>query len=174
LFAKFNEMKKIFSLFIILLTLGSCSDDVQFNNESVFQGVKNNEFWQGSEAKATVTPTTLTLQAVTFTETITIVVPLPQVVVDPKNENTFITHLLGVTDNKKAIFTIKDDSGLVRTYETGIGEEDGQVVISEFDGATVSGTFRFNAYNTDEDADEDDFVNFQNGVFYKVAVTPAP
>lgn len=155
-----------------MLTLISCGEDVQFNNESVLQGVRNNEFWQGTGAQALATPSVLILSAMNGTETITLRVPLPGRTIDPKKENTFMTFVLGESANKKATYTVEDANGEL-VYETRLGEEDGEVVISEFDGNVVSGTFRFNAYNIDEDADEDDLVNLQEGVFYKVAVIPS-
>jgi len=163
-------MKKIFSTLILIVILSSCSETVEFNDSSVLQGVKNNEFWKSNTVTATVTPTTLTIVGETDTETLTLRIPLPSTVVDPVKENTFITYLLGVNANKKATYTITNASGTV-VYETGTAEEDGQVVISEFNGAVVSGSFRFNAYNTDEEADEDDIINYQNGIFYKVPIT---
>lgn len=163
-------MKKIFSLLVMMIVLNSCGETVEFNNSSVLQGVRNNEFWKADVVTATMTATTLIIEGEYDTETLTLRVPLPSKMVDPMKENTFITHLLGISANKKAIYTITNAEGTV-IYETGIDEEDGQIVISEFDGAVVSGSFRFNAFNIDEEADENDIVNYQNGVFYKIPLT---
>jgi len=163
-------MKKIVSLLIVMVVLASCGESIEFNNESVIQGVKDNSAWKATTATATISPTTLTIVGVNDKQTLTLSVPLPSHVVDPLQENTFITYVLGTSVNKKATFTIQNADGIV-IYETGISEEDGQIVISEFNSSTVSGSFRFNAYNTDEDADEDDLVNFQEGVVYKVPLT---
>ena len=162
-------MKKIFSVLILVAMLSSCNETVEFNDSSVLQGVKNNEFWKSDTVTATVTPTTLTIVGENDTETLTLRVPLPSTIVDPLKENTFITYLLGISTTKKATYTITNAAGTV-VYETGIAEEDGQIIISEFNGAVVSGSFRFNAYNTDEDATEDDIINYQNGIFYKVPI----
>lgn len=155
-----------------MIVLGSCNESIEFNNSSVLQGVRNNEFWKADVVSATMTPTTLIIEGEYDTETLTLRVPLPNKMVDPTKENTFITHLLGISANRKAIYTITAADGTV-IYETGIDEEDGQIVISEYDGAVVSGSFRFNAFNIDEESDADDLVNYQNGVFYKIPLIPS-
>lgn len=50
----------------------------------------------------------------------------------------------------------------------------GQVVITENTGDTVSGNFKFNAINVTNNPLGGDMVNFQYGTFYKVPVLPAP
>lgn len=160
-------MKKIVSLLIVMVVLASCGESIEFNNESVIQGVKDNAAWKATVATATISPTTLKIVGINDKQTLTLSVPLPTHTVDPLKVNTYITYLLGTSTNKKATFTIQNADGTV-VYETGISEEDGQIVISEFNGGTVSGSFRFNAYNTDEDAEENDLVNFQEGIIYKV------
>ena len=50
----------------------------------------------------------------------------------------------------------------------------GEVVITENMGDTVTGTFKFNAINANNNPLGGDQVNFQYGTFYKVPVLPAP
>lgn len=167
-------MKKILSFVILIVALSSCSEDLKFNNEAVFQGVKDNLFWKGGDAKATVVGSTLTVSAGTILETVTLQVPKPGTPIDPKNEATFITYVLGTTITTKASYVYTNDIGEVSNYETAIGVGDGQVVITDYDGSFVSGTFRFNVKNTDPDSEAAETVNMQNGVFFKVPVTVVP
>ncbi len=164
-------MKKLLFLFTVSIALISCGEDVRFNNQAVFQGVKDNIFWQGSDAKAILGSNKLKIQAVSLTETMVLEIPIPSTSIDPKNENTFATYVLGTSTNKKASFvtTIADE---VYEYQTGVQGDVGEVVVSQYDGVTVSGTFRFNAKNIDPTSTGNEFVNMQNGVFYKVPVTP--
>lgn len=163
-------MKKILPFILLMLTLASCSEDVKFNNEAVFQGVINNVFWKGGNAKATLDANNkLIINAVTLTENLSLEMPVPTTAIDPKNKNTFVTHVLGTSNTKKASYVLTID-GKTLEYETGAGVGDGQIVITEYDGATISGTFRFNAHNTDPDSEDEPVVNLQSGVFYKVPV----
>ena len=48
-------------------------------------------------------------------------------------------------------------------------------MITEYDAVnkTVTGTFKFNAENTDDSSSASPTVNFQQGVFYKIPVSSA-
>jgi hypothetical protein len=50
----------------------------------------------------------------------------------------------------------------------------GEIQITEFNGDTISGNFKFNAINSNGNPLGGEQVNFQHGVFYKVPVLPAP
>ena len=50
----------------------------------------------------------------------------------------------------------------------------GEVVITENTGDTVTGTFKFNAINANNNPLGPEMVNFQYGTFYKIPVIPAP
>lgn len=169
----YSHMKKILSFVILALALSSCSEDLKFNNEAVFQGVKDNMPWKGGDAHATVVGSTLTIQASTLIETMALKVPVPTTPIDPKNPATFVTYVLGTSNARTASYSITDN-GNDYEYETAITVGDGEVVIKEYDGAFVSGTFRFNANNTDPDSVAPAVVNLQSGVFYKVPIVPAP
>ena len=170
---KFINMKKFLSFTILFFALSSCSDDVKFNNVAVFQGVKDNVFWKGEDATATVSGTSITISAVTLIDNVTLIMPVPGKTVKPLEENTFITHTLGVNNARKALYNFAD-SGVELNYETGINSGDGEITISEYDGNFISGTFRFNAVNNDEESEAAELVNYQEGVFYKVPVTTVP
>jgi hypothetical protein len=167
-------MKKILSFIIIIVALNSCSENVSVRNDDVFQGVKDNIFWEGSNAKATKsTGNKLAIQAVTLTETMTLNIPVPPLTINPLKDTTFKTYDLGTTLTSKASYGFKDGTTPI-LYETAIGVGDGQIIISQYDGATISGKFRFNALNTDPNSVLAPIVNLQNGVFYKVPVVTAP
>jgi Family of unknown function (DUF6252) len=53
-------------------------------------------------------------------------------------------------------------------------KSNGEVVITEYDGATVSGTFKFNAPKTTGLSTDPEALNYQYGTFYKVPILPAP
>lgn len=165
-------MKKIVSFIILAVALGSCSQDIKFNNEAVFQGVKDNLFWRGADAKAvfSVSEGTLTVSAGTLNESVALKVPMPETMVNPKNDNTYVTYALGTSLERVATYSFGDDVAQYH-YETAIGVGDGQVVVTEYDGVYISGTFRFNVKNTDPESEAPEVVNMQSGVFYKIPVT---
>lgn len=163
-------MKKFLFLFTIIASMVSCGEDISVNNYAVFQGDKDNGFWQGGNAKATLEiGNKLTIQAATLNETVALKVPAPATPINPKNPATFVKYPLGTSLTRKALYTFTDNANLY-TYQTAIGVGDGEVVISQYDGKTISGTFRFNAVNTDPESVAPEIVNFQNGVFYKVPI----
>jgi hypothetical protein len=63
-------MKSILVCFIILLSLGSCQEDVRFNNPS-FQGLKDNVFWRYNQATIE-TNGSLIIKAYTGNEVVTL------------------------------------------------------------------------------------------------------
>ncbi len=163
-------MKKILSLVILIVALGSCSEDVKFNNEAVFQGVKDNLFWRGQDASAVKSGNVLTISASTLIEHMSLKVTVPTTPIDPKNSATHVKYPLGTSLTRTASYDFVNDLGDEFFYETAIGVGDGEVVISEYDGVYVSGTFRFNAHNTDPDSEAPEVVNVQHGNFYRVPV----
>ncbi|MFT3794999.1 DUF6252 family protein [Flavobacterium sp.] len=168
-------MKKIVAFIVLAFALGSCSEDIKFNNQAVFQGVKDNLFWKGTDAKAVVSigAETLTVSSTTLIETMTLDVPLPATFVNPKNDATYVTYALGTSLDRTAHYVLNLDGGEY-IYRTAIGIGDGEVVITEYDGVNVSGTFRFNAINEDSESEAPETVNVQSGVFYKVPVVQTP
>lgn len=160
-------MKKIVPILILLLAFCSCSQDIRFNNEAVFQGIINNNFWKGGNAKATKDNTKISMQAVTLTEVVRLDFPIPPLNIDPLKPDTFIKYDLGTSNNKTAFYSLTTLDG-TEEFKTAIGVGDGQISVSQYDGVTISGTFRFNAKSTIPDSE--DTVNLQSGTFYKVPV----
>ncbi len=165
-------MKKILSFFILVAALSSCSEDIHVNDDAVLQAVKDNSFWEGGNAKATIGPgNKLTIQGVTLIETMTLKMPIPPLTINRKNPSTFVTYPLGTSNTNKATYVLMTDAAEFN-YETAIGVGDGQIIVSEYDGKIISGTFRFNAINTDPNSSAQHIVNMQNGVFYRVPILP--
>ena len=155
---------------MIASTLISCGEDISNDNTGVFRGVKDNGLWEGGNSKATIgVGSKLTIQAVTLTEIMSLKIPIPPATIDPRNPATFVTYILGTSSTKKASYVLTANETQY-VYETGIGVGDGEVVISQYDGSSISGTFRFNALNTDPNSEGQPLVNLQDGVFYKVPV----
>lgn len=164
-------MKKRIYILLLLIGLTSCGEDIVFNNDAAFQGVKNNESWKAADASATVTDdASMLIQAVTINETVTLEIPLPTTFVNQKDSSTYITYNLGTSDTKTATYTAIVNGALL-AYETGTNIGDGQIIITDYDGLTISGKFRFNAENIESSTDSPT-VNFQYGIFYKVPIAP--
>ena len=160
-------MKKIISLFIVTIAFSSCTQEVTFNNPSV-QGTKDNYFWRAKSSSATVdVPNeTITIFALSQFETLTLSMPLPTI-----SQSYPVTNLLGTGEISEATFSYAVN-GQNLFYATGTNTDDGQIILTEYDSVnkTVSGTYRFNAYNTTNNPLGNTLVNFKQGVFYKVPV----
>jgi len=156
-------MKKIISLFIVVLTLTSCEEDVTFSNPSV-QGLMDNVIWRAIDFRATVDINgALKIEAYTQNQVLTLVTPSRNIGV----------YNLGENSARSATFTTEfDDVELLYTTGVDIGG-DGEIVINNYDVAagTVSGTFRFNAINVDNNPLGGEVLNFQKGVFYNLKIT---
>ncbi len=171
-------MKKILPIVIIALTLISCSENISVKNNDIFQGVKDNFFWEGSNAQASINlgNNKMTINAVTLTESMDLKFKVPTTIVDPNKPNTFIKIGLGGTNNynnQKASYLLRS-SGNEYIYDTANPNADGEIIIREYDGTRISGSFRFNAVNTDTASEAAPLVNMQKGVFYRVPVVTAP
>ena len=157
-------MRKLFLIIIILFGFVSCQEDVRFNNPSV-QGLKDNLFWKAVDAKATIASDgTLLIQAYTSKEIVSL----------KTTSAKAQTYILGKNTSKMAIYT-RTDANEKTTFSTGSGIGGGQIVITEYDvvNKTITGTFKFNAENTDDSSLASPEVVFQQGVFYKVPVSSA-
>jgi hypothetical protein len=156
-------MKKIASLLLTLIVFGSCTQDITKNNPS-FQGLKDDVFWRAKDSYATIgTDGTLSITGLTQFETVT----LQTASANPA------TYTLGVNQTNMASYVLAM-GGDELIFETGTGDGDGEIKITEYDTAkmTVSGTFRFNAINVDNNPDGGEILNFHEGNFYKVPVVP--
>ena len=154
-------MKKQILYFFLLISFVSCQDDVKFNNPS-FQSIKDNVFWRAINYDATLSNTrVLTINAYTRNEIVTL-----------KTSSIFPnTYKLGTSTSNTARYQIKTNS-ITTNFSTGSNFGDGEIVIEVYDelNNTISGKFRFNVSNIDNNPLYNSFVNFQQGVFYKVPV----
>ena len=155
-------MKKQFLYLFLLFAFISCESDVEFNNPA-FEGQKDNVFWRAVDSKAILAANgSLTIEAYTRNEKVTL----------KTTSTTAQTYPLGTSTSKTATYVLTDASGTI-TFLTGIGIGNGEIVIEEYDAVnkTITGTFKFNAENVDNNPLAGPILNFQYGVFYKVPVT---
>ena len=154
-------MKKLFLYITLLFALTSCQDNVTFNSPS-FQGQKDNVFWRAVDSKATLASGFLTIEGLTRNEKVSL-----------KTSSTNKgTYFLGTITSNTATYILTDTNGTI-TFTTGFGVGEGQIVITEYDAVnkTVTGTFKFNAENVDNNPLAGSVLNFQYGHFYKVPVS---
>ncbi|KAB1156177.1 DUF6252 family protein [Flavobacterium luteum] len=164
-------MNKCIYFLLFLIGLTSCNQDISINNTGVMQGVKDNVAWRATDARATVeSANTISIEAVTINETLTLNIPLPSRFVSPSNK--IDPYDLSKINNGDVTYSFSID-GVTTDYESDLDiDNPGVIAITEYDGQTISGTFRFNLKNTDDSSEEAKIVNFQYGNFYKVPVTP--
>jgi hypothetical protein len=72
------------------------------------------------------------------------------------------------------IITISGGNGAAKFKVLNIMGSNGEIEITENDGKTISGKFKFNAVKNPTNPQISDILNFQYGEFYKVPITPAP
>ncbi|HEX8563668.1 MAG TPA: DUF6252 family protein [Flavobacterium sp.] len=159
-------MKKIISLLILIVTFSSCSEDISRNSPAL-EGIKDGVRWRAAGITATKTANgRLTITGVRQLETLVLKV----------NSMSEFEYELGLTQLRMASFTSTNGFGETTwsTGDTNMAHGDGVIEITEYDeeNQTVSGTFRFNAVNQEEGAEED-VINWQSGIFYKVPLIPA-
>lgn len=165
-------MNKGIYFLLVLIGLTSCTQDVVFNNNAAFQGVKDNIAWRAADARASVNPdTSINIEALTINETLTLNIPFPTTFVNQKIESTYIEHKLEEDNNVNVAYSIFLN-GASTDYETDSQNREGLITITDYDGQTISGTFWFNVKNTDSESEEAKIVNFQYGNFYKVPIIP--
>lgn len=154
-------MKKILFFSFVLLSFISCSEDVKFNNPA-FQAKRDGENWRAVDYKVSLAANgSLTIEGYTSNELVTMKIPT----------TTAQTYPLGNSTTKVASYVYTGSNGKI-IYTTGVGVGEGEIVIEEYDAAnkTISGAFKFNLENTDDDSSEKPIVNFQYGRFYKLPV----
>ncbi len=156
-------MKKYFYFLLLLIVATSCTEDVKFNNPA-FQGLKDNVFWRANAYKA----------AVSINSNFVIEGSLGYEKVMLQVDNTAKkTYILGVNDVVKASYA-NTFPGKESEFSTGTNKGSGQIVITDYDSVnnTISGTFKFNAVNSNTTDLDNPKVTFTEGVFYKVPITP--
>ena len=155
-------MKKYILFLVVFFAVVSCEEDVRFNNPS-FQGMKNNVFWRAVQAKATLSSDgSVLIEAYTGTEVMSL----------KMTSTTTQKYPLGSSNSKTAVYVVNQGNSEIK-YTTGIDIGNGEIIITEYDSEnnTISGTFKFNAENVDDNSPADPVLNFQQGVFYKVPVS---
>lgn len=155
-------MKKYILFLVVFFAVVSCEEDVRFNNPS-FQGMKNNVFWRAVQAKATLASDgSVLIEAYTGTEVLSL----------KMTSTTKQQYPLGSSNSKTAVYVVNQGNSEIK-YTTGIDIGNGEIIITEYDSEnnTISGTFKFNAENVDDNSSADPVLNFQQGVFYKVPVS---
>ncbi|MFH7016473.1 DUF6252 family protein [Flavobacterium sp. FlaQc-47] len=156
-------MKKYCCLLITVFLFASCTEDVKFNNPA-FQGLKDNVFWRAQSYKAQMqTNGVFIIEGSLGFEKVTFNIP------SPSQE----TYILGVDNLTTASYsnTLPAQS---EEFTTGENRGNGQITVTEYnvENQTISGTFKFNALNVDETDLEKTGINFTEGVFYKIPVSP--
>ena len=155
---------------LFLGMLISCSEDIQVNNDPTVQGLKDNVAWEAYTSTAVATETSVNLVGIGDNQSVTLKMKLPDYFITQTDELTYIKYELGTDFTNQATYATVIN-GVDYLYQTGAEVGDGEIVITNYDGVTISGTFRFNAVNTDEDSEEAEIVNFSKGVFYKIPLT---
>ncbi len=162
------KMRIVFLLFLGMLI--SCSGDVQFNNDPTIQALKDNVAWEAYSSTAVASTTRITLVGIGDNQSVTLKMAVPDIFITQTDELTHVSYELGTGTTNQATYTAVVN-GVDYLYQTGTNMGDGEIVITSYDGATISGTFRFNAINTDPDSEEAEIVNFNKGVFYQIPIT---
>ncbi|MEZ4801166.1 MAG: DUF6252 family protein [Gelidibacter sp.] len=153
-------MKKIALLFLTLLTLWNCGDEVEFNTPG-FQGNKNYNLWRATYFGATSDNSgVISIVAGRNSEKMTLVL----------NSGAVGTHLLSETSVSKADFTDFENFEYSTSNppdpSVSLYPEGGEIVITESTPNYLTGTFRFIAFT----ADGLNSVGFNEGDFYRIPI----
>jgi hypothetical protein len=157
-------MKKISILLFVLATCLSCEENVEFSTPGI-QGQLDNVTWRAIDVRGTIN------EAGRVSITGRVRDQLLELKIPSKNK---ATYALGTNANRVANYTITiGDSELFYTTGVNIGGV-GEVKVTQFDEETntITGTFRFNAVNINNNPIGGEFLNFQYGNFYKVPLLP--
>ncbi|MFD0863843.1 DUF6252 family protein [Sungkyunkwania multivorans] len=148
-------MKKY--VFLILTILSFSCDDTEFNDPA-FEATRNNSFWEASVFEATLgSNSSLRITAIASGQE-TIVLDIPSAAVNA-------TYVLGPEQNSVAIYRIGGEASYT-TADRGEGE----IRITDISNNTVSGTFKFVAFQEGIDIP----ISFQNGNFIGVPINTNP
>ncbi len=157
-------MKKFVLLFLAFITLCSCEDNVRVNNPA-FQGIKDNVFWKAVQSFAVVDAGgAVTIDAYTAYEKVSLKI----------SSTALDSYPVGMNTTTIATYVYTDAGGKI-TFSSGEGIGNGEIVITEYDAAakTISGTFKFNLENIEDNPLAGPTLNFQQGLFYKVPIVPS-
>jgi hypothetical protein len=160
-----TKMKKIASLLLMFIAVVSCTTDVTRNSPAL-EGLKDDVRWRSKSNFAELAAdNSVTLNGLTPYESLT----MKASSIHPG------TYILGNdTFNYASYLYSQNGDELFYTTGANIGG-DGEIVIKEYDNVnmTISGTFRFNAINVNDNPMGGPILNYHSGVFYKVQVVPA-
>ena len=153
-------MRKFIYFYVLAINFFSCQEDVQFNNPAI-QAQKQGVLWRASEFKVSLTSNgevvilgSKGLESVTL-KTTTITPHTSIFGVDASNFGEYNNNVVGFKGN----------------YSTGFNGGSGQLIISNYENNTITGSFKFKAINTNTMLENPDSVNFTEGVFYKIPIT---
>lgn len=153
-------MKKIALLFLTLLTLYSCGDDLQFNTPG-FSGNKNYNLWRATYYNGVVANGKLNITAGNNSEEMKFKLSSPSIG----------TYLLTTTSFSNANFRdfeeIEYSTSNPPDPSVSLYPEIGEVIITESTPEYVTGTFRFIAFT----ADGLNSVGFNEGDFYRIPLS---
>jgi len=157
-------MKKIALLFLTLLTLWSCGDELEFNSPG-FQGNKNYSPWRATYYNAVMASDgSLTITAGNNSEEMRFIVP----------GVSFDTINLTVTSFSKAEFrdfeNIEYSTSNAPDPSVSLYPEIGKLLFIESPAGTVSGKFTFIAY-TDDGLQSVGFSGFNECIFYRIPIS---
>ena len=163
----FEIMKKFAALFIMLLTMSACTEEITRNNPA-FEGVKDGFSWRATDASATrYANGSMVLTGITQYETLVL----------KTTSTTATTFILGAGIANQASFTIQQMSQDI-SYQTGFNKGEGKITITNYDqvNQTITGTYEFKAPKIGVTLPTDiepAVVHFQKGIFHKIPVVPA-
>ena len=157
-------MKKIASFLLLFFVIISCTTEVT-RNDPAFEGYKDDVRWRAKGMQAELAANqSVTIKGMNQFETVTLRV-------QSKNPGIYIIG----ENNQTAAAYLNIQDGIELAYATGPDMGDGEIEITEFDPITmkISGEFRFNAVNVNDNPLGGPIMNFQHGFFYNVPVIPA-
>lgn len=163
-------MKNKIVLMLFLGLLISCSENTQNTNDPRMLALKDNAQWEAYTSSAAAATSNISIVGIGDNQSVTLKMELPVDFVTQTDELTYVTYTLGKSNINQAIYSTQV-SGKDYMYITGKGIGNGEIVVTNYDGVTISGTFRFNAYNTVNNSDQQNVVNFNKGNFYKIPIT---
>lgn len=174
-----QSMKRIFTLFIVLMLLASCQTDVSSNTPS-FQARKDNFIWRAQDYTAVYDPLDETLILTAFKGFEVVTMTVSPVNITGSETGVFFEDATFVLDEDAANFATYSyvDNGMTFEFST-LGQETttGEIVLENTVNqkpGTISGRWRFDAPYTGEITNAPERINFQNGVFYEIPLTVAP
>ncbi|WP_141675533.1 DUF6252 family protein [Formosa haliotis] len=152
-------MKHWFTILLLSVMFMACDDNVEFNYPA-FQANKEGVLWKSTTQNANFSGSRLVVNAKLSDEIMTLEIP----------SATLDTFQLGAGETSVATYTNSMNEFSTAFSGTELIElSDGEIVIDEINTAEgyVSGSFWFTAF----DQNNENSVNFNRGVFYKVPIT---